>query len=62
MKDNQPKNTPSDITPLPPRPSNMANIPVLVKPIFFLRKPEENIKKWLQIFNDISIANQWNDV
>ena len=39
----------------------MANIPVLVKPIFFFGKPKEDAEEWLQMFNDIAAANQWND-
>ena len=47
--------------PLPPPLSNMTNVPVLAKPTFFFGKPEEDAEEWLQMFNDIAAANQWND-
>ena len=39
----------------------MAHVPVLAKPTFFFEKPEEDAEEWLQMFNDITAANQWND-
>ena len=40
----------------------MTHVPVLAKPTFFFEKPEEDAEEWLQMFNDIAAANQWNDI
>ena len=39
----------------------MVHVPVLAKPTFFFEKPEEDAEEWLQMFNDITAVNQWND-